>query len=143
MIITFVGHGSVCYGEDIFQKVIRAVKENVHPGERVSFYCGGYGNFDHLCARACRKIITEGIAGEVLLVTPYLNAVSEEHRLYDAVIYPPLEQVPLRYAISKRNQWMIRQADLVIAYVFSSVGGAYKTLSYAKRKKKNIVNLAE
>jgi hypothetical protein len=53
MIITFVGHGSVCYGEDIFQKVIRAVKENVHPGERVSFYCGGYGNFDHLCARAC------------------------------------------------------------------------------------------
>ena len=66
MIITFVGHGSVCYGEDIFQKVIRAVKENVQPGERVSFYCGGYGNFDHLCARACRKIITEGSKSTII-----------------------------------------------------------------------------
>lgn len=143
MMITFVGHGSLCYGDEVFQKVIETVKANIPPNEKVSFYCGGYGNFDYLCARACRKIITEGIAGEVLLVTPYLNAVSEEHRLYDAVIYPPLETVPPRYAILKRNQWMVLQADLVIAYVSASVGGAFKTLEFAVKKKKNIINLAK
>ena len=35
------------------------------------------------------------------------------------------------------------EADLVIAYVTYSWGGAAKTLEYAKRKKKTIINLAE
>ena len=126
-----------------FQKHCRFCNKPLPYNHQYGLCDSCYGNFDYLCARACRKILAEGIAGEVLLVTPYLNAVSEEHRLYDAVIYPPLEQVPPRYAISKRNQWMIRQADLVIAYVSASVGGAYKTLSFARKKKKNVINLAE
>ena len=38
---------------------------------------------------------------------------------------------------------MVDEADLVIAYVMYSWGGAAKTLEYAKRKKKTIINLAE
>ena len=64
-------------------------------------------------------------------------------RLYDSVVYPPLEQVSLKFAISKRNEWMISQSDLVIAYVEHSFGGAYQGLHYAQRKGKRIVNLAE
>ena len=37
---------------------------------------------------------------------------------------------------------MVDSADLVIAYVQYSWGGAAKTLEYAKRKKKTIINLA-
>ena len=37
---------------------------------------------------------------------------------------------------------MVEEADLVIAYVMYSWGGAVKTLEYAKRKKKTIINLA-
>ena len=37
---------------------------------------------------------------------------------------------------------MVDQADTVIAYVRYD-GGAAKTLAYAKRKQKNIINLAE
>lgn len=36
---------------------------------------------------------------------------------------------------------MIDQADIVIAYVRTS-GGAAKTMEYAKKKLKNIINLA-
>ena len=36
---------------------------------------------------------------------------------------------------------MVNEADLVIAYVMYSLGGAAKTLEYAKRKKKAIINL--
>ena len=62
--------------------------------------------------------------------------------LSDASIYPPIEEIPERLAIIKRNEWMISRSDLVIAWVDHSFGGAYKTLSFAKAKKKRIINLA-
>jgi hypothetical protein len=38
---------------------------------------------------------------------------------------------------------MIDSADIVIAYIDHAWGGAYKTYSYAKRKKKRIINLGK
>ena len=64
-------------------------------------------------------------------------------KLYDSVIYPPLEKVPPRAAIVKRNEWMIEKADLIIAYVKQTYGGAYKALQYAHKRKKMMINLAE
>ena len=63
--------------------------------------------------------------------------------LYDSIVYPPIEKTPPRFAISKRNEWMISKADLVIAYVSRTYGGAYQTLQFARRKKKRVINLAE
>ncbi|MEG1529959.1 MAG: hypothetical protein RR405_06335, partial [Clostridia bacterium] len=57
-----------------------------------------------------------------------------ESKLYDEIIYPELEEVPYKFAISKRNEWMVDNADLVIAFVNHHFGGAYSTLQYAKRK---------
>lgn len=59
------------------------------------------------------------------------------------MLYPPIEKVPLKFAISKRNNWMVENSDLVIAYVNHSFGGAYKTLQAAKRKKKRIINICD
>ena len=58
---------------------------------------------------------------------------------FDNIVYPPLETVPYRYAIIRRNEWMIDQADIVIAHVRYSWGGAERSLEYAKRKKKEIL----
>ena len=85
---------------------------------------------------------------EIIFVTPYITPSQQnkikyliDNKLYDDTIYPPLEDVLPRYAISKRNEWMIDQADLVIAFVAHEYGGAYKTLRYAERKKKKIIQL--
>ena len=64
-------------------------------------------------------------------------------RLYDASIYPPIENTPPRFAISKRNEWMMTNADLIIVYVNHNYGGAYQSLQVAKRKKKEIINICE
>ena len=64
-------------------------------------------------------------------------------KLYDEIVYPELESVPWKFAISKRNEWMVEQADIVIAFVDHDWGGAATTLQYAKRKKKTIINLAD
>ena len=41
---------------------------------------------------------------------------------YDSTVYPPLENVPHRFAISHRNRWMVENADVVVAYVLHDWG---------------------
>ena len=53
------------------------------------------------------------------------------------------EHIPPRFAILKRNEWMIDNADLVIAYVDHRYGGAYKSLLFAQRRKKKIINICD
>ena len=83
---------------------------------------------------------------ELIFITPYLDKNYSKLEFakyhYDDVIFPPIESVPRKFAILKRNELMVEESDLVIAYVMYSWGGAAKTLEYAKRKKKTIINLA-
>ena len=59
---------------------------------------------------------------------------------YDSTVYPPLETVPRRFAISHRNRWMVETSDVVVAYVLHDWGGAAATLRCAKQKKKQIIS---
>ena len=72
------------------------------------------------------------------LVLPYLDRAVDASK-YDGTLYPPLEKVPRRFAISKRNEYMVNETNVVVIYVTYSWGGAATTLAYAKRKKKEII----
>ena len=96
--------------------------------------------------RTLRELKKEFQNVELIFITPYLDKNYSKLEFakyhYDDVIFPPLESVPRKFAILKRNEWMVDSADLVIAYVKYSWGGAAKTLEYAKRKKVPIINIA-
>lgn len=150
MIITFVGHSSLANTDLLAENVRGTIEKNIEHEENVSFYCGGYGDFDNVCAKVCAELKSEIRKCEVVLVTPYITEsfqgklqMYKESNLYDSIVYPPIENTPLKYAISVRNNWMIDKADIIIAYVKYTFGGAYKSLGYARRKKKKIINLAE
>ena len=150
MIITFCGHSSLYNYDDLFEKIEKIIIQNINQNDKTLFYCGGYGDFDNLCAKVCRRVKEKQENCEIIFITPY---ITESHQdkirclidsgIYDSTLYPSLENVPRRFAISKRNEWMINEADLIIAYVEHTFGGAYKTLEYARRKKKHIINLAD
>ena len=87
---------------------------------------------------------------EPIYATPYLSLSEqakikhqERLKLYDTSIYPSIENVPQKFAICKRNEWMILNSDLIITYAKHNYGGAHKTLQIAKRKKKKIVNICD
>ena len=116
MIITFIGHSSLPTGHDLFEKIRSVLLEYIPKYDKTSFYCGGYGEFDALCAAVCREIKPLFPNSEIVIVTPYLNQEEKmryclAETLYDAVLYPPMENVPLKYAIPKRNEWMVSKAD--------------------------------
>ena len=141
MVITFIGHSTISNRDELLEKIVKSIMETTSENEKISFYCGGYGDFDNLSAAACHLAKKERPNSEILFVTPYLKDLTKSEA-YDATIYPPLENVPPRYAILKRNEWMVDKADLVIAYVKNMYGGAYKSLIHAKRKEKQVINLA-
>jgi uncharacterized phage-like protein YoqJ len=129
--------------EKLKQLLIKEIRKN----PTYKFYLGGYGDFDSLCLLTLRELKTDFPDIELLFITPYLDNNYSKLQLakyyYDDVIFPPIENVPRKFAILKRNEWMVDSADLVIAYVKYSWGGAAKTLEYAKRKKVPIINIVQ
>lgn len=130
---TFFGHRSISgMHEDsltvLVDKVIR--ENNVH-----TFWCGGYGEFDALAARTVSKLKKKYSDIELVLVRAYMPKSGEQlSDIYDATIYPEgLENVPKRFAISRRNQWMAQNSDMAITYVNHTFGGAYQAYKTAKR----------
>jgi len=137
MIVTFCGHGRLPTSSEVRQWLEAAVAPYLGI-PNVVFYFGGYGEFDRLAAAVVREKKDINGSMERVLVIPYLDR-QYDCSGYDGTTYPPLESVPRRYAISKRNEWMVDNADVVIAYVTHSWGGAATTLEYAKRRKKKII----
>ena len=98
----------------------------------------GYGAFDSLAASVLREQKKQYPQIELVLVLAYLNT-GRNTSGYDSTVYPPLETVPRRFAISHRNRWMVESADVVVAYVLHDWGGAATTLRCARQKKKQII----
>ena len=146
MIITFCGHSNCLFNDDIKKQLKNILVGEIIKNPTCKFYLGGYGDFDSLCLQTLRELKKEFQDIELIFITHYLDKSYSKLEFakyhYDDVIFPPLESVPRKFAILKRNERMIEEADLVIAYVTYSWGGATKTLEYAKRKKKTIINLA-
>ena len=136
MKVTFCGHKEVA-DRDAVEQWLRSVCSDLIAHGADEFYLGGYGGFDHLCAAVLRDLKKSHPQIRLILVLPYLNS-SMITDGYDETLYPPLESVPRRFAISRRNEWMVLESDAVVAYVTHGWGGAAKTLEYARRKKKNI-----
>ena len=134
--VTFCGHRDAAVGEKVRRWLYDTVEGLIRNGAE-RFYFGGCGHFDSMAAGTVWELKKKYPQIRLILVLAYLNA-KPDMKYYDETIYPPLETVPPRYAISKRNRWMVQEADTVIAYVLHGWGGAAQTLGYAQNMKKQI-----
>lgn len=138
MTVTFCGHAQISQSEKIEKWLYDVTQKLIEQGA-TTFYLGGYGAFDSLAASVLREQKKWHPQIELILVLAYLNT-GRDTSGYDSTVYPPLETVPRRFAISHRNRWMVESTDVVVAYVLHDWGGAATTLRYAKQKKKQIIS---
>ena len=139
MLVTFCGHRHIYHEKEIQNKLFVYVEELIKRGA-TDFMLGGYGEFDFLAASVVKELSGKYSYIKSILVIPYLNR-EYNMDLYNYSIYPPIESVPLKFAITKRNQWMVDKSDVVVSYVINSQGGSYKTLEYAIKKEKQIIEI--
>lgn len=129
--------------ESVLPFLAEAIEEKVMEGVR-SFYVGYHGSFDRLAASALRKIKREHNEISVSLVLPYHPAEQtvELPFGFDGSFYPPLENVPRRFALVRANRYMVQTCDIIICYV-NHFGNARNLLEYAQKQKNvSIMNLA-
>ncbi len=149
MTISFIGHSFV-YSKGLVKNAVKDKIREIFNGEKLICYIGGYGDFDEICANACHELRMDGVELEIVLVIPY-NDISARSKtndalksgLYDSSLYPPIEKVPLKYAILQRNKWMLSNADVIIAYIKHNFGGAYQSLQAAGCGRDKVINVCD
>lgn len=137
MNVPFCGHSKIWKHEEVEKWLFNVTKKLIQQGA-TTFYLGGYGAFDSLVASVLRELKKDHPQIELILVLAYLNTERNTSG-YDSTVYPPLEAVPRRFAITHRNRWMVDVADVVVAYVLHDWGGAATTLRYANQKAKRSI----
>lgn len=146
MIVTFCGHRDFVETAEAENQLTMFLEKYARENVRLVCYNGGYGNFDYFAAKCVQRMQEQYSNIRNCLVLPYidqpfLDRIAVFTNRFDETIYPPLESVPRKYAIIRRNEWMVDSADVVIACVKYSWGGAARTLEYARRKRKNIIQI--
>jgi hypothetical protein len=58
----------------------------------------------------------------------------------DTVLPEGIESVHPHYAISWRNNWMLKQSDYVVTYITHSWGGAAQFAKKAQKAGKRVIN---
>lgn len=106
------------------------------------FYVGNQGGFDSLVLSVLKELAISNPKLRYSIVLAYLptdhSAVCDENTLYPE----GMENVPKRYCIARRNDWMIEHSKYVICYVKHITGGATQFMKKAQRKNRIVINLA-
>jgi hypothetical protein len=134
--------------DNIISKIeVAIVEQHLRQGVDI-FYVGNRGRFDSLAATAMNRVKQFHPNLKLYLVLAYHpeGRVVDLSDRFDNSYYPPLENVPRKYAIVRANRYMVDTADSIICYV-KHIGNTRNLLEYAQRRQKKegiiIENVAE
>ena len=139
---TFFGHREC---PDSIKIQLREVLIDLITNHNVDmFYVGNQGRFDAIVRGVLREMKNEYLQINYAVVLAYMPGKQTEYNDYSDTMLPEgIESVHPRYAISWRNNWMLRQSDYVVTYITHSYGGAVQYAKKAGFWKKTIVSLIE
>lgn len=149
--VAFFGHryvDNIIKVENLLETQIRKL---VDEKEYVDFLVGCNGDFDQCVSSSVlrvRKNYREDNSSLVLVLpyetAEYINNKESFHNYYtDVEISYASSIAHPKAAIQIRNREMVDRADLVICYIEHEKGGASKTVQYAMKQNKKIINLAK
>ena len=149
--VAFFGHRYIDNPLMVEESLEEEIRKLINENEYVEFLVGRNGDFDRCVSSSVlrvRKNVRDDNSALVLMLpyptAEYLNNEEYFHDYYtDVEISYKASKAHPKSAIQIRNREMVDRADLVICYIEEKRGGAYNTVQYAKRQRKNIVNLAE
>ena len=139
---TFFGHRDC--PDTVKEKLREALTDLIeHHGVNL-FYVGNQGNFDAIARSVLGELKKQYPRIDCGVVLAYMPENKKESDLIsDAIVPEGLEFVHPRYAISWRNEWMLKRSDYVLIYITHDWGGAYRYAEKAMRQSKWVRNLAE
>lgn len=149
--VSFFGHRYIERGTEIEERLDKLLHDLITQEEYVDFLIGWNGNFDLLASAAIKRAVRSYNYGNThfTLVLPYMKA---EYRANEKEYLDYLMKSRCVLNRPKRTrsllpksaiEAMIDRSDLVVCCIQHKSGGAYRTIQYAEKQGKKIVNLAE
>lgn len=117
MTCCFFGHKDA--PSSIYDKLEEAIEKIIAEDEVTGFLVGNQGQFDSMVLKALQRMKEKYPHISYNVVLAYMPAEKEEWNPYEfgeTMLPEGLEAAHPRYAISKRNEWMVSEADMVICY---------------------------
>ncbi len=137
VVCTFFGRRE-CYGLDS-QVLKQAIEELIAMGVD-TFYVGNQGQFDSAVYSCLKQLRKEHPHISVCVVLAYLPTEKNGYDDMADTMYPEIEGHP-KFAIERRNRWMIDHSDYLLCYINHTWGGAYKFAKLAKHRGKTVINI--
>lgn len=136
----FLGHRKCpAEKEEDLQKEIIGLIKNQNVG---CFYIGTHGEFDRMAYKVLNYLKNK-YEIEVYVVLAYLNREDLYYKEATTIFPDELTKTPPRFAIRKRNDYMINQSEYVVAYINTPFSNAFKNIKEAIKKRKIIINLGD
>ena len=136
----FFGHREVIHNirpslTEIIEKLI--VDEGV-----TDFYVGYQGQFDSMVYSVLKELKANYPQIRYTVVLAYMPDEHIKEVYGEDTLFPDgLESVPKKYAISKRNDWMILQSGYAVCYVHKITGDAAKFREKSIKKKLKVIDI--
>ena len=136
----FFGHREVTH--NIKQKLTEIIEKLITEDGVTDFYVGHQGQFDSMVYSVLKELKAYYPKIRYTVVLAYMSDEHIRELFGENTLFPDgLETVPKRFAISKRNDWMIQQSGVAVCYVHKITGGAAKFREKAEKKGLQVINL--
>lgn len=140
MVCAFFGHRDA--PSEIRDRIKETVIDLIEERGVTKFYVGNNGNFDRMALSVLKEL--SGMYPQINYYVVYAYLPEKGGEDFEHTTYPEgIETVPKRFAIDYRNRRIVGQADIVVAYVGRSFGGAAKFVDMAERQGKDVINLCK
>ena len=137
---TFFGHRDC--PDTIKSKLKEVLLDLIINYEVDMFYVGHQGQFDAIVRGVLQNLSKDFPQIRYAVVLAYVPSKKSEQYIFSDTMLPEgIECIHPHYAISWRNNWMLKQSDYVVTYITHSWGGAYQYAEKARRQKKIVINL--
>ena len=139
---TFFGHRDC--PETIKPRLRQVLVDLIANHDVDTFYVGHQGNFDAIARAVLRELKVTIPQIDYAVVLAYMPGKKTKNEdLFDTMLPEGIESVHPHYAISWRNNWMLKKSDYVVTYVTHACGGAAQFAGKAKRQGKCVINVWE
>ena len=107
-----------------------------------AFYVGHQGQFDGIVYSVLKELKAKYPQIRYTVVLAYMPDEYIKEVYGEDTLFPDgMENVPKKFAISKRNDWMIQQSGFAMYYVYKITGGAAKFREKAGKRGLQIIDV--
>ena len=138
--VTLIGsrEASQAIVKRVEETLIRLIVEN---GE-TTFYVGNHGAFDLIVTAVFKRVKAQFPHVSCYVVLSHMPTAPQTDEL-PTILPEAVVASPPKFAISRRNMWMIEHSSIVVTYAPYSFGNSAKYKAIAAKKGKRIIEISD